>query len=353
MNLISNTAYNPTLIAARQRASVIASRDKKSDSFKIRSQAAQLIEDELLMRAYTVVKKEDGGIEGVPVVGIIYNEENHQKAKKYEACLAILKESLLSLARRSDATARIIQKFLDNQQCKFFIVEPDDMSGFGFEKETIAAVYYPRYKAIIIPASTLLREDSNSRDFQDVLLHECIHAFDDLLVLDTDPQKPAFYSNDAIKQRLKPFFSAELDKSKQMLETLREARIKRLTKQIKLSNSAATREEINNAIEKSFAERPLYRVHIHDSDETDVITKNTWCWYQTSGEYIVAPFIKCANDNLDADSAKDSIKLAPEYTAYALTFYLSADPAKRQRLRQFASDVCEYIETKLLPVINK
>lgn len=353
MNLVSNAVYNPAPITARYGASKKTGAVNKSDSFKIRSQAAQLIEEELLTRAYAITKKEGGGVVGVPVADVIYDKNDPQKGKKYETCLNTLKEALLSLSRRSDAAANIIRKFLTVKQCKFFIVEPDDMSVFGRDKNTVAALYYPPIKSIIIPTSTLLGEDYNPRDFQDLLLHELIHAIDDLLVLDTDPKNPALYSRDIIKQQLKTFFSVELDKNRKILEELRAARMNRLKKQTKLNNPAAARKEINMAIDQSFAERPPHRIHIHDAGETDIVTKNTWFWYQTTDEHIVAPFVKYANDNLNPDSAKDSVILALEYMAHAVTFYLSADPAKRQRLRQFAPDAYNYIETTLLPLINK
>lgn len=338
---------------SKEKTGTLAASRNKPDSSKIRREVLTLIEEDFLIRTYTLVEKEGGGIAGVPVAKIICDEENPQKAKKYETCINTIQEALLSLARRSDATARIIQKFLAHRQCNFFILEPDDMTKLGTNKNTVAAVYYPQLKAIMIPTTTILGEDYNLREFQDMLLHELIHASDDLLVLDTNPKKPVLYSNDVIKQQLKPFFSAELDKSRQMLESLRAIRTTRATKQAKLNNPAAKQEEINKAVEKSFAERPLHRVHIHNIEEMDVVVKNTWCWYQTNDEYVVAPFLIYANENLDAGRTKDSITLTAEYAANGLTFMLSADPAKRERFQRQAPDFHNYVKTTLLPLFNQ
>ena len=254
----------------------------------------------------------------------------------------LLKKQLIIIAKKSDITAKFIIDLFKEKGFSFSFATQPAFKALGFKKYTYAG-HIPEYKTIVIPLQMLKSGEINPIELQDMLTHECIHAVDDLLKKNLNPQCPAYLSETDLRAEIKPMLYKELEKTKALFKGLKILRVSKITKRIRKKNPSATGEEIMKEVKADFKKRPIYRIDKKQADEVDIVKKNTWCWHEPQKGIITVPLISYIEEGYDPFKTNDLSELIIEYFAYGVDFFLSGDKTKQDRLRDFDFTFRDYI----------
>lgn len=319
---------------------------------KIKEKATQLIDDEFLLKVcvlrYDNVKKE---INFLPLVGpdVIAGEDEKKDEQLRQNCFK-LQKALKSFAQGSDEAAYFITKCFANPYFSFSLADDETLEKMKFNKNSLGA-YYPEWKTILIPISSLEDNSINSSAFLEILSHEFAHAADDLAVIDTLAKKSGevtILSRDALKEKIKPFLEKELKNNKNLLENLLYMR----KEEIKKENPNISDGELNKKLIESIKKRPMYRIDASSEKEMELVKKSTWCWHELVKGTVTVPLISYLEENLNVNTQKDSNRLVMEYIGYGVQFVLSGDKTKMERLKKQDAAFYEFLTNEFIPCMT-
>lgn len=325
---------------------------------KIRENAVKLINEEFLPRLlfikYDEKTKEITYLRGLGPNGLAVKDDKEQDRIVND--FLKLQNSLISFAESSDEAAYFITKAYSNRNFTFLLADKETMEKMKLDKYT--AVYFHELKSIIMPLETLENNDIKPLKFNEILCHEFTHAIDDIAVIDTDPKHPNALSKDALKEKIKLMLSEELEKNKKLMAELKTLRIDKLTKKLKEDKPSITKEEIDKEILASFDERPIHRIGKDNTDEMELVKKNTWLWEEIIDGTVVVQLITYLEENekdkenFDINKRTGSNRLVMEYAAFGVEFYLSGDRAKKERLEKQDPKFYEFLKNEFIPHIT-
>ncbi|MFH1318879.1 MAG: hypothetical protein ABIH71_07675 [Candidatus Omnitrophota bacterium] len=250
--------------------------------------------------------------------------KNPVKIKKISSDYKKLYSALTRIASRSDTGARLVLNILNEDV-------PFALNSFNIKDEYGAAAYDPDEKYITIYHETF--NHYSPEELEETLIHECIHALDDIKV--KDDSKLRVVGWDVLLKEINPIINKDYDAIYEAFNKIDEIE----------GNPKITE---NTKIIGFFLE-----YGIANPKSIAVIKSKLWMWEENSGQQIMSNFLsyyrRHAEDNKLDMAEKQS--LIEEYLADAVRFYLSPDKSKRVRLKKFNPELYNFIEKRFLPLL--
>ncbi|MFH1453753.1 MAG: hypothetical protein ABIH00_07215 [Armatimonadota bacterium] len=353
LNKVDYKAFsaNPKNTKDKLDKAYLAFENTPKKTSKMKEEAENIIIEQFLYRLL-ILKNKNGEAAVVPLLEELQSNDNEEELERIRQISVTLQEKLTEFAKSSDSAAHFTKQLFGTPYFYLAIADNDGLSALKNFDKNFGGAYGAQSKGITFPFDVIEGKDFDIEKLQELLCHEFTHAIDDLFVLDTKSEKPAFGSHILTKQII-PSLHKEWENNKKIIEELKQARKNQLIKRSESLGFEISQKSIENLMEISLKTRPIHRIDPNSPEEIKILKDNTWCWYQFSDEYIIAPFISYLAKGMDINKTGDRYELLQEYLAYSMQFYLSNDESKKERLKKFDPKFCKYIEETLLSALTR